>query len=442
MIIKSPLPKNFDLRLITALLLVVSFSLGEVYRYLLVMLAIFGIFLVIRRYDSIKNVPGIRFLLLLFLCIWVPMLVALIDAEYLERSASVTGRFVIFPLAGIALLYSILRQDLTQKLLWGTCGIVILWTIDGLIQFIWGHDILGNPAYSDGRLTGTFSNWPHVGVILAIFLPVYLEGLYQMSMKSRWSWLLILPVLFVILLGGGRSSWVLTAIALIIYFIYFKKLGRQFSWRRSFLLAATSLVLFTVTTLNVDWLSQRVNTSLGIFSGDYKSFRLATSLRPPIWTTALNMSTHHWINGVGPRAFQSSYRKYSTMPDDPFLTNSAGHPHLYILEVAAETGLIGIAGYIIFFILVIRHMSTVMRSRYSNVIPWGIAGLVAAFPLSSTMSFYAYFSSCLMWTLFIIYIAFSMPVNRVRGSATKDEIEVAKSAENHQHSKATREIPV
>lgn len=438
---KTSLLQHIDARFFMVLLLLLSFSLGEVYRQLLVIVAIFGIYLCIRRYKFLKQEPAIRFLILIFLCIWIPMLLALPDAEHLERSASVTGRFLIFPLAGSVLVYWILRPDMAKRLLWGTVGIMLFWTIDGLVQFTLGHDILGNPAYPNGRLTGTFSHWPHIGVILAIFLPVYLEGLYQLSLKTRWAWLLILPVLVVILLGGGRSSWMLTAIALIFYFIYFKNMGRRFSWLRSLLFGTISIALISVVTLNVEWLSQRVDSTLGLFSGDYKTFRLATSRRPPIWSTALNMSSRHWINGVGPRGFQSSYKEYSTTPDDPFLNEPAGHPHLFVLEVSAETGLIGITGYVIFFILLIRHMRFTTGSHYADVVPWGLAGLVAAFPLSSTMSFYAYFSSCLMWTLVIIYIALSRPLSRSEQYMAKDDNRVEVTVKNQNDPSLTRQTP-
>ena len=408
---KTSFVKNIDLKLVLVLVLLFSFSLGEVYRQLLVMISIPGIFLWIRRGRSLKNEPVIRFLILLFLCIWIPMLIALVDAGFFQRSASVTGRFLIFPLAGTVLLYWIIRPGMAKKLLWCTMGIVLFWTIDGLIQFTFDHDIFGNQAYPGGRLTGTFSHWPHLGVILAIFLPVYLEGIYQLSLKARWAWLFILPVFAVILLGGGRSSWMLTAVALIGYFVYFWRLGRSFSWRRGLLLGAITVIVASVTIWNVDWLSQRFNNTLGLFSGDYKLIRQATSERPPVWSTALNMSSDHWFNGVGPRAFQSLYHEYSTAVNDPFINAPAGHPHLFFLEVAAETGLVGIAGYIVFFVLLVRHIRTRMKTSHSDTVPWGLAGLVAAFPLSSTMSFYAYFSSCLIWTLIIIYIALSGPLS-------------------------------
>jgi len=407
---KKSITEYLDFRTAMVLLLLFSFSLGQVYRHLLVILAIIGIILCIRHIKTLKYEPAIQLLILLFICLWIPMLISLIDAEYLKRSASVTARFLMFPLAGSVILYWILRPDMANKLLWGTMFIVLFWTIDGLIQFAWNHDIFGNPLYTDGRLTGTFSSWPHLGVILAIFLPVYLESLYQLSLKSRWSWLLILPVLSVILLGGGRSSWMLTIVALFSYFIYFQRAGRSFSWRRGILLGVITTVLAAAIIWNVDWLSQRVNNTLGIFSGEYKLIDKATSKRPPVWQTALNMSSEHWLNGVGPRTFQLFYKEYTTAPDDPFINAPAGHPHLFILEVAAETGLLGLMGYIVFATILIRQIKSTLNSRHSDAAPWGLAACVAAFPLSSTMSFYAYFSSCLIWMLLIIYIALSIPL--------------------------------
>ena len=177
------------------------------------------------------------------------------------------------------------------------------------------------------------------------------------------------------------------------------------------LLVITTVFIGVVIISNVDWLSQRFKNSLGLFSSDIELIRQATSERPPVWSTAMNMSSKHWFNGVGPRAFQSLYQKYSIMPDDPFINTPAGHPHLFILEVAAETGLVGLIGYIIFSTILIRQIQSTINSQYSDAAPWGLSAIVAAFPLSSTMSFYAFFSSCLIWTFIIIFIALSNPLS-------------------------------
>lgn len=404
---KRSLSDHLQLKLIMVLLLLFSFALGEVYRYILGLLSIIGLIMCIRYFNTLRSDPKIHLLLLLFLFIWIPMLIALVDAEYIRRSAAVTARFLIFPLAGIVLLYWILQPNMAKKLLWGTMGIVAFWTIDGLVQSVSGHDLLGLPSFGDGRLAGMFYPWPHLGVVLAIFLPVYLEGLYQLSLKFRWAWLLILPVLSIILLGGGRSSWMLTGVALCSYVIYYKLAGRPFAWLRGLLLGISCLFIAALTVWNVDWLSQRVNNTLGLFSGDYQLFSRATSERPPVWSTAWNMAGDHWFNGVGPRAFQSSYQQYSTAAGDPFINAPAGHPHLFVLEVAAETGLIGVIGYLVFLIFLVRQIASAIKSGHSHAVPWGLAAFVGAFPLSSTMSFYAYFSSCLIWTLVMIFVALS-----------------------------------
>lgn len=348
------------------------------------------------------------------------MLFALIDAEYVTRSARVTGRYLIYPLTGIVLLYWLLKPGMALKLLWGTVIVMLIWSVDGLIQFFTGSNLFGHtPSYGGIRLTGMFYPWPHLGVVLAILLPVYLEGLYRLSRKTSWAGLLILPVLAVILLGGGRSSWMLAIIAVIIYLVYFFMAGRRFSLLKFLILGVLSLSLIISIVWNVDWLNVRAKQTLEIFSEDYALVNRATSLRLPIWDTAINMSKAHWLNGIGARAFQNSYQDYST-PDDPFYNEPAGHPHLFFLEVAAETGGIGIMAYLAFLAIIIRQIKATLKTVNEQAIPWGLAALIAAFPLSSTMSFYASFSSCLMWFLVIVFIAFSCPVVPTKNNPNPD----------------------
>jgi O-antigen ligase len=148
-------------------------------------------------------------------------------------------------------------------------------------------------------------------------------------------------------------------------------------------------------------LDKRIDVSMGLFSENWQEINRATAHRLPIWRTAIHMFEHNWINGVGPRGFRYVYAKYAA-PNDFYLRDGRHgqtHPHQFVLEVAADTGVIGLVGFALFWVVLIRFGRRVMRER-PDAVPWLLSVAVAWFPLNAHMALYAsYWSSVAWWLL-------------------------------------------
>ena len=73
------------------------------------------------------------------------------------------------------------------------------------------------------------------------------------------------------------------------------------------------------------------------------------------------------------------------------------HPHMLFLEVAIETGILGIAGLIgVLFLLC--HEMLKPQSRFELPV-WLLCALVAWFPLNAHLAFYGSYWSTLAWLL-------------------------------------------
>jgi hypothetical protein len=76
-----------------------------------------------------------------------------------------------------------------------------------------------------------------------------------------------------------------------------------------------------------------------------------------------------------------------------------------VLEVAAETGTLGLLGLALLGGLILALLVRLVRRGRYEAAPWGMALLLAAFPLNATLSLYAHFMSALVMYLAMMFFA-------------------------------------
>ena len=133
-----------------------------------------------------------------------------------------------------------------------------------------------------------------------------------------------------------------------------------------------------------------------IFSGSESDLDFALADRLPIWQTSLRMIEQHPINGIGAHAFRKAYPQFAG--DDDIWQQQGGvgmHAHHWVLEIIAETGMIGLIliGFAIFKLFIF------VRTHYNGIYSWAFSVmLVSAFlPITSTYSLFASFWSICIW---------------------------------------------
>jgi O-antigen ligase len=155
-----------------------------------------------------------------------------------------------------------------------------------------------------------------------------------------------------------------------------------------------------------DILARRATLVLEAFSSDARAIDRATSHRMPLWRTAAGIAEAHWINGVGPRGYRYAFREFAGT-DNFFLQEGregSTHPHQLVLEVAAETGAIGLAGLAAFWWLLVSHGWRKYRDNPETA-PWLLSVIVAWLPLNAHLAFYgSYWSSVSWWVLVLLLI--------------------------------------
>jgi O-antigen ligase len=372
-----------------------------------IVLALGGVWLLLAHCGSITSLPSIRFLGLIFACLWLPMLIASVDAIDSGRAWSGSLLYARFGLSSVLLVW--LATHASALTITRACVLLFcaLWVFDALIQATFGFNLLGFP--NDGaQLKGIFYPRLQLGVVLTIFTPLILDELAKRATRNTAWWLCLVPLFAVIGFTLHRNSWLALATACAMYLLY-QLLERGWRPRKQTVIAALVVLGVTAGALSMsDFVKSRVSDSVGALFKSTEHVEAQLGQRPDIWRAALNMLDEHWLNGIGPRGFRGAYADYAE-PDD-FWRNqspplSPSHPHQLTLEILAETGALGGLGYVLLLCLLGYRYRSLNADARAVAAPWLMCTLIAIWPLNIHKAFYGYFFATLAWWVLAISIA-------------------------------------
>ena len=367
-------------------------------------MAIIGLYRLIKIPALIK-LPETRLSFFLFLCLWLPMLIALLDAEALSPSSKTTFLYIHLLFSCIFMVDELRKKQTLQKIIIGIFFMMTFFCLDALLQFFAGKNLFGFP-YSPPGPGGMFYPKNTLAHFLALLFPVYFE--YMRRHKNNyWKYACMLLYLCILLLSGKRSAWIMFLSGGVLYATYLIFISKTIEYKK--ILAPAILIVFALSALSLSYppLKNRLTVTSGLFSGNYETINKATAKRLPIWETGLIIIKSHWINGIGARGFRHAYKDYAS-PDNFWVINRDGqtHPHLAILEIVVETGIIGLCGYILFWIVIAKYASRLIRCKHSFGVAWLITVMLATLPYNAHLAFYgSYWASAIWWVVpfFIVY---------------------------------------
>lgn len=393
------------------------------YNIPLIILAIAGIICLFDKSRLPELEAKVRIYGLLFACIFIPMVFSLPDAINQYETFRKILSFCAYFFTGVAVIKGLNNPKMSEYFLWGIGILISAWIIDALFQYVTGNNFLGYAYDIDqtmtggGRLTGIFYPDYRIGIVLAILSPLYFEFTRKCQEKFILAWVITVPFVFVILLAGSRTSWFMLLLSAVIYAVYYCFCGYYKQFRMRTLVSGVIVIIACVMVINstslIDteklesFLISRITTAQ--YDPSDMSAPNAVEQRVELWESALRVSREHWINGIGVRGyrFMDKIENIDSLP--PVIsetTRLSTHPHQITLEIFLETGIIGIAGYILFWILLFRICYSVIKSGETSAgILWMIPVVIAVFPLNMHKSFYEHFSSAIIWMLVALAVA-------------------------------------
>lgn len=157
------------------------------------------------------------------------------------------------------------------------------------------------------RLNGLYGphNWK-LGLTLAMLSPMVWE--YVSRNGAKWqlavAWLATAAV---VLLASNRESWIVFALAMVIWlWLHARRLG--FHPIKLLMLAALATALAGGVAYQANpKFAQRVDQSTAVLDFSYEGLNRASSLRMYLWRNAAIVLENHPINGAGVRSCRYAY---------------------------------------------------------------------------------------------------------------------------------------
>ncbi len=366
---------------------------------------------------DLKSSPY-RYYTLAFLCIWLPMVLSLPDAVNFERSMKTTLGFVRFYFMGLFVIWALKDNEHRNLFIKLTGFLALFWAVDAVFQFMTGVNFLGFEMRGSGsRLTGIFKGDYTLGLHLTL-ISIFAVSLFfnPYDMKHRNRLLLALAAMcligFVVIAGGSRNSWLMFSIIFGIFwitvFIRGAGLVKVLLLAFAVLSVAGSLVMYEQSSV----VKNRVDKTIKIFS-DNKKTDLTTRMK--LWEVAAEMFKQNPLNGVGARGYRYSYKNFSASGDKWLKKGvTPTHPHQVMMEIASDTGAIGILGYLV-FLGVLLHWWGRKVKEYIYSFPAMLVLVVVVSPFNSHWALYSSAWGLLFFFFVALYFAFSFSSSE-RGS--------------------------
>lgn len=372
----------------------------------ILIMAIAGFFLIMRHGPGMLTISPFKLLTHLFLLLWIPSLLSITDAVNVEQALLFSLSYPRFFLAAIYIAW-VCQDRSSRNLVLNISAIILgLWIIDALYQAYVGHDLFGftSPAT---RLNGPFGSNGNLklGYMLAVFSPLLLEALRRRNRLSLFLSGFILTWV-VILLSGSRASWIMMALVSLGYVVILWRQDRRACLRTM----TAGFLLFSITgTMLYQYsapFASRVNQSMGLFSGERAAVDRSLSARLPLWETGLRMFADNPVNGVGTHGFRYAYPDYAR-EGEPFYGSETGfsHAHQLWLEIATESGLIGLAGLLAAYGLLIQSWRRAHPEARLHSQPWALALLALLFPINTHLASFSLHTAFALWWLIALYSA-------------------------------------
>lgn len=353
---------------------------------------------------------------LLFLAYWLPQVVAAVDAldpgKALGKAAGALRYLPFMWLVAIA----VATQARRRRVFAGLAALGIVWALDALLQALLGSSALfwsldqlrlaltGTPLCpvqeisAAGRLNGVFGACnPKLGQVLAVLSPFVLF----MAGKRLLLWCVLAALCGVaVLLAGARAAWLSYALVLLLS-------GWAVFGRATVLaLGLGGATLLLAAAMLVPGIQQRVQDTAGLLSGQAQATDAALAGRARIWAGALCMVGEHPLNGVGVRGFRHAWAACDPAPQvaPAWGEGPALHAHQLVLEIAAETGLLGLLLWLAGAVLAVRAWCYASGAARQRALPAAIAIGVAVFPFNTHLAVYSAFWGGITLMLAALYV--------------------------------------
>ena len=297
----------------------------------------------------------------LFIIFYFVLCISSFISEYNVYSTKSSVTYLRFGLFAIG-TYFIISKDYSIILKLSKVFLIILLIllIDTVFQFIFGHNLIGFVHEHKYRVTSFFGEDEVLGSYIARLFPFMISVLifsqeeFNFKINPLLYIFIFLSASLICLLSGERTSLILIILSISLMFFTCHKIRKLIFY----VIVAVTVTLTTIILTN-EKIKERVFVQsiqqLG-FTSKSERIVIFSKVYEGHYTIAFKMFKEKPILGHGPKTF----RKYCSEPEN-YLYEFActTHPHNILMQLLAETGVIGSLFYISIFVLLSFNLAKI-----------------------------------------------------------------------------------
>lgn len=341
-------------------------------------LAVIGLFMFIgllrHRGTFNSEDKALQILPRVFLFIWLPILLAMIDSPVLI--AQQIWLYPVYVLMALAVVV-MLRVGNTIKPL----AILLSWLVgiclfNGVSQIALGMDMLNRP-FNSQQVTSFFTTHDEYSFYMGIMAVIPLYTLYLVGANRLSHLLMTMFVCSALLMTTKINAWLMSFWGILpyLYLIYIKPSKRP--------IVPIVVVPLWLTTLF--FVVQKFSTQAQqtIVLGDYPHYIT------DMWRLSSELLTANWFNGLGVGNFEAAFRPFLAPNAQPPLGIDIAHPNNVILEVFVNTGVIGFLGLLLAWAAMWRLWQQALPTQKKLALPVLMPVVMMWWPININNSFYS-----------------------------------------------------
>ena len=248
--------------------------------------------------------------------------------------------------------------------------LIILLTLftDSIFQFLFGYNLIGLIQSDDFRVTSFFGKDEILGSYVARLFPFIISLLifskeeFNLKINSFFFIFIFLSSSLITVLSAERTSLVLLILSIILMFFTCRKIRKLIFYSFVIVLISLTTIIFSSEKVKKRMFDQTIN-QLGLTT-DSERVVIFSKTYEGHYTLALKMLKQKPILGYGPKSF----RKFCSEPEN-YINEVActTHPHNVLMQLLAETGLIGLMFYLfIYFFISFKLIITAFKSFFNK----------------------------------------------------------------------------
>lgn len=313
-----------------------------------------------------------------------------IDPAASAGAAALWGRFLLLAAA----LYVFLPRSpsLQRLLLVSTIGMALFASADTLLQYATGTDLFGRPSL-DGRLTGPLSR-PAIGFVILFGGMAAIVALLATATAARRSVGIraaaiagLLLIYCAIALSGERMPFIQSGLAVLIL------LAAAPTYYKTLVVGVVGvLALVALFLLAPHTRDRQLSVAADLSQASQSPYGRAM-------TAGKEVAAANPTFGVGLK----NYGAACPVQVSPEALDGCryNHPHHLILQLVADTGLVGLIGFTTLFVLAVGPAVRHLRDYAKHPLLAGstLAILIMFFPLMTFGGFFSNWRAAMIWFL-------------------------------------------